>query len=38
MVRTFHNRPSCKVYYRLEENGIPLLKLDAPNAAFEYEY
>ena len=38
MTRTIHEHPSCKVYYRLEENGIPLLDLEAPNAAFEYEY
>ena len=38
MVRTIHEHPSCKVLYRFEENGIPLLVLDAPNAAFEYEY
>lgn len=38
MVRTIYEHPSCKVLYRFEENGIPLLVLDAPNAAFEYEY
>lgn len=38
MVRTIHEHPSCKVLYLFEENGIPLLVLDAPNAAFEYEY
>ena len=38
MVRTIYEHPSCKVFYRFEENGIPLLKLDAPDAAFEYEY
>ena len=38
MVRTIHEHPSCKVLYLFEENGIPLLELDAPNAAFEYEY
>ena len=38
MIRTIHEHPSCKVLYRFEENGIPLLVLDAPNAAFEYEY
>jgi len=35
MKRTIHEHPSCKVYYRLEKNGIPLLELDASNAAFE---
>lgn len=38
MKRTIHEHPSCKVYYSLEKNGIPLLELDASNAAFEYEY
>ena len=38
MVRTIHEHPSCKVFYRLEENGTTLLELNAPNAAFEYEY
>lgn len=38
MKRTIHEHPSCKVYYRLEKNCIPLLELDASNAAFEYEY
>lgn len=38
MVRTIHEHPSCKVLYLFVENGIPLLELDAPNAAFEYEY
>lgn len=38
MVRTIHEHPSCKVFYRFEKNGIPLLELDSPNAAFEYEY
>ena len=38
MVRTIHEHPSCKDLYRFEENGIPLLKLDTSNSAFEYEY
>ena len=38
MIRTIHEHPSCRVFYRLEEKGIPLLELDAPNAAMEYEY
>ena len=38
MTRTIHEPPSCRVCYRFEKNGIPLLELDAPNAAFEYEY
>lgn len=38
MNRTIHEHPSCKMYYRFEKNGIPLLERDAQNAAFEYEY
>lgn len=38
MVRTIHEHPSCRVSYCFEEKGIRLLELDAPNAAFEYEY
>lgn len=38
MIRTIHEHPSCKVYYCFEEKGVPLLELEAPNAAFEYEY
>ena len=38
MTRTIHEHPSCKVYYRFEDNGFTLLELEAPNAAFEYEY
>lgn len=38
MVRTIHEHPSCKVSYRFEENGVPLLELETSNAAFEYEY
>lgn len=38
MHRTIYEHPSCKVYYRFEENGKTLLELDAQNAAFEYEY
>ena len=38
MIRTIHEHPPCRVFYRLEEKGIPLLELDAPNAAMEYEY
>lgn len=38
MVRTIHEHPSCRVSYHFEENGSTLLELDAPNAAFEYEY
>ena len=38
MNRTIHEHPSCKVSYRFEEKGLPLLEFDAPNAAFEYEY
>ena len=38
MTRTIHEHPACEVYYRLEDNGVTLLELEAPNAAFEYEY
>lgn len=38
MTRTIHEHPSCKVYYRFEDNGVTLLELEAKNAAFEYEY
>lgn len=38
MTRTIHEHPSCKVYYRFEDGGTTLLELEAPNAAFEYEY
>ena len=38
MIRTIHEHPSCLVSYRFEGYGAPLLELDAPNAAFEYEY
>lgn len=38
MIRTIHEHPCCQVYYRFEGNGLPLLELDAPNAALEYEY
>ena len=38
MTRTIYEHPSCKAYYRFEENGCALLELHANNAAFEYEY
>lgn len=38
MKRTIHEHPSCRIYYRFEKKGIPLLELNASNAAFEYEY
>jgi len=38
MHRTIYEHPSCKVYFRFEENQKTLLELTAPNAAFEYEY
>lgn len=38
MHRTIYEHPACKVYYRFERNRKTLLELDAPNAAFEYEY
>lgn len=38
MSRTIHEHPSCKAFYRFDDGGNTLLELDAPNAAFEYEY
>ena len=38
MTRTIHEHPSCKVHYRFTDAEATLLELDAPNAAFEYEY
>ncbi len=38
MRRTIYEHPSCRAYYRFEENGIAILELEAKNAAFEYEY
>ena len=37
-LRTIHEHPACRVFYHFEESGTALLELDAPNAAFEYEY
>jgi len=38
MERTIHEHPSCKVHYHFEKDGVRILGMDAPNAAFEYEY
>ena len=39
MTRTIHEHPSCKVlYYRFTDVDVILLELEAPNAAFVYEY
>lgn len=38
MTRTIHEHPSCRVSYRFTDSDAALLKLEAPNAAFEYEY
>ena len=38
MIRTIYEHPSCKAYYRFEEDGRTLLELNVRNAAFEYEY
>ena len=38
MTRTIHEHPSCRVHYRFTDGDATLLELDAPNAAFEYEY
>ena len=36
--QTIHEYPACKVYYRFTDVDVTLLELEAPNAAFEYEY
>lgn len=38
MTRTIHEHPACRVYYRFSDGDTTLLELEAPNAAFEYEY
>jgi len=38
MRRTIYEHPSCRAYYRFEEEGVTLLELEVRNAAFEYEY
>ena len=38
MTRTIHEHPACRVSYRFTDGNTTLLDLDAPNAAFEYEY
>lgn len=38
MTRTIHEHPACKVYYRFSDGDTTLLEIEAPNAAFEYEY
>ena len=38
MTRTIHEHPACRVYYRFQKDGETLFALEAPNAAFEYEY
>lgn len=38
MTRTIHEHPSCKVCYHFTDGNVTLLKLEAPNAAFEYEF
>ena len=38
MTRTIHEHPACKVYYRFTDGDVTFLELEAPNAAFEYEY
>lgn len=38
MTRTIHENAACRVFYRFQTDGGTLFELDAPNAAFEYEY
>ena len=38
MTRTIHEHPACRVYYRFTDGDVTRLELEAPNAAFEYEY
>ena len=38
MTRTIHEHPACKVYYCFTDGDVTFLELEAPNAAFEYEY
>ena len=38
MTRTIHEHPACRIYYRFQKDGETLFALEAPNAAFEYEY
>ena len=38
MNRTIHENASCKVFYNFKIDGRTLFELEAPNAAFEYEY
>jgi len=38
MGKLIYENPSCRAYYRFEDNGVTLLELEAENAAFEFEY
>ncbi len=38
MNRTIHENPSCRVYYKFEQNDTTHFEFEATNAAFEYEY
>ena len=38
MTRIIHEHPSCRVYYRFTNGNVTLLELEAPNAAFEFEF
>ena len=38
MNRTIHENPSCRVYYKFEQNDTVHFEFEAANAAFEYEY
>ena len=38
MVRTIHEHPSCRAFYRLQKENKILFQQEVSNASFEYEY
>lgn len=38
MVRTIHEHAACRAFYCFQSGGSILFALEAPNAAFEYEF
>ena len=38
MIRTIHEHAACRAFYCFQRGGSILLALEAPNAAFEYEF
>lgn len=38
MVRTIHEHAACRAFYCFQRDGSILFALEAPNAAFEYEF